>query len=126
MTEEDVMYSCADLRALTKVTPCYLNKQGSSVLTWFLLHYQDATRAAVGEIRLDSLVDALEVQEPDTLWLGFRRMTPNAVSVSLLRPADDSVYLNIALHGELEWWYSHRRCWVCDNGQTSPPTKIYS
>ncbi|RSL57077.1 hypothetical protein CEP54_008467 [Fusarium duplospermum] len=66
---EHVFFTSAVLKDVIKITPCrHADKPGISGM---LLTYADGHRESLGEVRLNGLQEPIEIDERDTMWLGF-------------------------------------------------------
>lgn len=124
--QEDYFYNSLDLAGLVIITPC--RTKGDKAVSGLLLHFADGHRDSVGEVRLDSLGQTLNISEKETVVLGFRRhdgrypyVSDIATSSSKFESGFISV-IRLFAAGRLEWFWSHRQCYVIYEGERSPET----
>ncbi|KAK1508142.1 hypothetical protein CABS01_16862 [Colletotrichum abscissum] len=67
-THEYYAWNRARLKDVVEIAPCRRQRMGKSILIGLLLRYADGTSACVGQIRLDSLQRAVNIDPTSTLW----------------------------------------------------------
>ena len=61
----DYFYSGASLENVKRITPC----ANGTTLIGILLEYADGTRAALGEVKLDCLMDLIDIDGSSRIWM---------------------------------------------------------
>ncbi|KAJ9155687.1 hypothetical protein NKR23_g1567 [Pleurostoma richardsiae] len=121
---KDYFYSAAPLEGVVEVTPCRVDLEEYSAIIGLQLRYDNGKRTCVGEFRLDSVEESLDVRDSG-LYLGFTDDVwppPYVDRVSTQRPLDeeDLEWLYLSREGLLEWWFAHGHCKVYYEDQESP------
>lgn len=118
---EDYFFTWADLENVVQVTPCKGVVGPGICIIGFLLVYSTGHQESVGQVRLDGLEPAIDVDRTKVMWLRFSSDAPRVTSFGFSGSASSRTdVLNVAWHGRLEWWFSHKQCKVWHNGQASP------
>ncbi|RSL95040.1 hypothetical protein CDV31_014054 [Fusarium ambrosium] len=123
---EHVFFTSAVLKDVIKITLCrHADKPGISGL---LLTYADGHQESLGEVRLNGLRESVEIDERDTMWLGFKHDDVRTVHACpyvaemafepLAMPSKD--VLVIPLTERLDWWSSCYQDYLVSGDQASP------
>lgn len=116
-------YTKATLEGVSHVCVC---RRGERIIG-LLLVYGDGSRASLGSVDLGRLEGRREVDVAG-IWIKSaytkdRGTTcPQVVGIATIQPTIGAEqYLHVAWRGELEWWWSSRRCELHYDGQQTLP-----
>jgi hypothetical protein len=130
---EDYYYTSAALDDVAVVIPCRRQIAGTEVITGLLLRDASGHTSCVGQVRLDSLGDPIEVPVHPPQKLGFSfsstKWGGHSVSGVVVAPPSEmegTTWLVLPFRGLLEWWFSFRQCKIHHEGQESPQTCLKS
>ncbi|OHE90313.1 hypothetical protein CORC01_14386 [Colletotrichum orchidophilum] len=125
---ESYFYSSALLDGVIKIVPCQRNLRGKQHIIGLLLQFPERRQSCVGQIRLDCLGSPLQLDDHQSIWLGFStddyRPFVSVLQLSESKPNEDLSWLEVQPCNTLEWWFSLRQCQVCYMGKSSPPTRL--
>jgi hypothetical protein len=122
----EYFFTTASLERVAHITICQRVMEATSPIVGLLLRYSNGDRSCVGEFRLDSANETIEVGTSETLSLGFAKTAhryPYVARVQVCPPieTDSLVWLVLPWKGKLEWWFSSGQCRVYHDKQMSPP-----
>ena len=105
-------YSSAPLSGLSTITPCWgktrsLKQQDVEGVLALILQYDDGRARVLGQVRLDSLGEPLDVTNCDGISL--KHMWDEAVleNIQLGRVGEDG-WMWVPLEGSMTWWFDDR------------------
>ncbi|KAI1413244.1 hypothetical protein F5Y13DRAFT_179711 [Hypoxylon sp. FL1857] len=117
-------YSSCKMRDVAKIAPCVDKTHPQRLVIGMLLQYKDGHRECLGQVRLDWMVDPLEVGEASKLRIGMTKakikttltgqlglhVTRNVATVTLSESTDKKVdqWVDVPWYGTLEWWFSEK------------------
>lgn len=125
---ESYFYSTADLEGIERIVPCQRNILGRQHIIGLCLDFPEGRRSCVGQVRLDSLGNSVQLGAHHSVWLGFskedHRPFVSALELSEPEPGESVSWLEIPPCGRLEWWFSVKQCQVYCGGKSSPNTRL--
>ncbi|QPC74715.1 hypothetical protein HYE68_005467 [Fusarium pseudograminearum] len=131
----------ATLKDVVEVIPCRSWAPGSTGIIGLLLTYSDGHRETVGQVRLDHLLEPMQVVPTGDMWLGIRlfRHGKGAVVEALrLMPSNGMTvhggntceaglqWRRVEWKGRLDWLFWYGRCHVSWHAQAIPVGHINS
>ncbi|KAI0161801.1 hypothetical protein GGR52DRAFT_561172 [Hypoxylon sp. FL1284] len=121
-------YSSASLVDVVGVRPCCLKRGEMSAIIGLILRDSDGFETAVGQVRLDTLQDSVQIDRSEKMTLEFSKngRVPYATGIHFApmdhvvdANSEQSVLLDVPWKGKIEWWFSERQCRVFHNGKTA-------
>ncbi|KAF4945846.1 hypothetical protein FGADI_11642 [Fusarium gaditjirri] len=126
-------YSSAELDGVRTVTPCgsWRDYRPDAILG-LLLTYEDGRQRCVGQVRLDFLLDPIEVTseamwicypETDELsWCANKEDDESGVDLISFEGPDEleEPYIKIPMRGCLDWYFSERQCHLSHRDDSEP------
>ncbi|KAF5251217.1 hypothetical protein FANTH_3652 [Fusarium anthophilum] len=128
-------YSSAELDGVRTVTPCgsWRDRQRTDAILGLLLTYEDGRKRCVGQVRLDFLLDPIEVTS-ETMWISYPETDEliccgdddedDASGVDLVSfEGPDGLkepYIKIPMRGRLDWYFSKRQCHLSHRDGNEP------
>ncbi|CAG2002662.1 unnamed protein product [Fusarium graminearum] len=125
----------ATLKDVVEVVPCRSWAPGSTGIVGLLLTYSDGHRETVGQVRLDHLLEPMQVVPTGDMWLGIR-LLPNGTGavVEALRliPSNGMTvhggntceaglrWRRVEWKGRLDWLFWYGRCLISWHAQAIP------
>lgn len=125
----------ATLKDVVEVVPCRSWAPGSTGIVGLLLTYPDGHRETVGQVRLDHLLEPMQVVPTGDMWLGIR-LLPNGTGavVEALRliPSNGMTvhggntceaglrWRRVEWKGRLDWLFWYGRCLISWHAQAIP------
>jgi hypothetical protein len=123
-----LFYTSAWLDDVVGLNLCQFN----GIITGLLLHYEDRSRATVGQVRLDGLQGERRQVTKNAIirFVVVRtgRQLPHVSGLLIFTdrmaepPLNDGLGLEVECCGILEWWFSRRQCQLACKGRTSAST----
>ena len=116
---ESFFYGEASFRDVVKILPC----KAGHAYCGLLLIYNNGSRQAVGQVRLDLLQPLMNLDDLSHAWLTFSLTARNHPFVSAVeneKPAQQQNLIALDRSGMLRWWWSSRQCQVVFGDQKSP------
>ncbi|QPC65942.1 hypothetical protein HYE67_008173 [Fusarium culmorum] len=125
----------ATLKDVVEVVPCRSWAPGSTGIVGLLLTYSDGHRETVGQVRLDHLLEPMQVVPTGDMWLGIRLLPHGAgVVVEALRliPSNGMTvhggntceaglrWGRVEWKGRLDWLFWYGRCCISWHAQAIP------